>query len=466
MDLVLQHYRFPFEFHGFQKDTVNELAYLERTGCFMDVGTGKTCVATAMGLYKALENEIDQIVVLMPPILLDQWEEWFSELKIDVLKYAGSPAKRRSMDLGTDVVLMSFGIFKNDFDRITKFYKDRGVFLIVDEAAALRNPGTLTFKAVRDFMELPQKQCTLLTGTAINRPHHVYGYVKIKTPNVYRDYRQFKSIHIISTDIFGEPNAFARLDLLQESLMLNSVVVKADEVLDLPPITYAPVVYDLGAKHKKLYDKVVEEKLVVLDDGEVIDGTVQQRLYNAVQRVILKPASFGGDKIQPAGFALIDALADELGMFSSSGEKLVIYVNYRESNQAVFDYVSAIKNLTPIQAYGEVGAAGNLRNIKRFLTEPEINVGVFHPGSVGIGMNLQHVCRACLFLELPLTSNIFTQAIGRFHREGQKRNVVVKFGIAKGTIQQTLQRRVVRKEDEIQQIMPTRETLRKALFGQ
>lgn len=466
IDLVKQYYPIPFELKLFQQEVTDTLAPYSWSGCYMDVGTGKTVVSTVLALYKALVGEIDQIIVLMPPIILDQWHAWLTSLELDTLVYRGSPVQRKQMSLVTpDAILMTFQIFKNDFTRITGELGNKKVFLIVDEAAAIRRPQTLTFKAVRDFSRLPGKQGSLLTGTAINRPHHCYGHIAIKTPDVYRDYRQFQLIHITSVDPFGEPSGFKNLDLLAANMMLQSVKISADDVLDLPAAVYSPVVYELEPAHMKLYEKLVEEKLVELDDGRLLDGATEQRLYHLCQRVILMPALFGGTKIKPQAFSLIEVTADELGMFSGSTEKMVVYTNYQESNEAAFAYAQGLKGLNPIQAYGKLGATRNLRNLNTFLTDPAVNTLIAHPGSVGIGVNLQHVTRTELFLELPITSNIFTQAVGRVLREGQRRSCIIKFAIAKGTVQETLRKRVVQKEDEIQRIMPNKQSLRKALYG-
>lgn len=465
-DLVLQHYKFPFSLHEYQKEVVNETADFDRTAHFLDIGVGKSCTSTVWALYKGLQYEVDQIMVLVPPILLRQWGDWLASLGLSVTIYAGSPAKRKTLDLSADAVVLSYQILKNDFAVLTEYFKDTKLAVIVDECAAVRNPGTLAFKSVRDLTMLPNKHCCLLSGTPINRPHHCYGPIKIKTPDVYRSYRQFETIHITSVGQFGQPRSFANLDLLADSLMLQAVRIRAEDVLELPEVIYQPVVYDLAPKHKKLYDRLVEQQLVELDDGQVIDGATQQRLYHAVQRLVLLPAEFDGTSIKPAGLDLIEMAAEEAGMFSGVKTKLTIFVNYQESNEAVYRHTLGIDKLSPIQAYGKIGAEKNLKNVERFLTDPSVNVLIAHPGSIGIGLNLQSVCSTALFLELPLTSDIFQQALGRFYRQGQKRACLIKFAIAAGTIQVELGRRIVQKEADLQRIMPTKQTLRRALFGE
>ena len=72
-DLVRSHFDFLFELYPFQVEAVNELAPLPRTGLWLDMGCGKTIVSIHIALYKMLVKEIEQCVVLMPPILLTNW---------------------------------------------------------------------------------------------------------------------------------------------------------------------------------------------------------------------------------------------------------------------------------------------------------------------------------------------------------------------------------------------------------
>ena len=466
VDYVLSEYELPWPLRSHQVSTINELGQYDASGCYLDVGTGKTVVSTMLALYFGLRGDIDQVIVIMPPILLRQWHNWiktFPELSVTV--YQGPPAKRKAMSLQNDVILVSLGIFKNDFVRISKELGNANMFVIVDEAAKIRRISTQNYKAVRDFLGMGKKYFSLLTGTPINNPTHCYPYIKLLVPSAYRDWSQFVLHHVTANDVYGEACKFKNLDRLAENMAYYSVRIEADDVLDLPEITYDPLVYDLDPKHKRLYDKLVMDLLLTLDDGRLIDGTTSNRLYHAVQELILRPAEFGGGTTQPAGFRVLENMIDEAGVLENRGEKLIVYCHHKSANQALTDFANRIKGVNAVQAYGGQSPNKNLNNVQRFLDDPSVNTLIANPGSVGIGLNLQGVCRAMLFLELPITANDFVQAIGRIKREGQMRKCLIRLAIAAGTIQEHLAPRVVKKEDVVQKIMPTKETIRRALTG-
>lgn len=457
---VLKYYNLPFTLYDKQIEIIDDLAGVSRCGLYLDIGAGKSVVSTMLALYASLVDQTDQILIILPPILSTQWVSWLNEVGItNVLNYKGTPAQRKAMDLSADVVICSYQIFKKDYQRFMDYFRDKRVYVIVDEATAVRNSTTQNYRAVRDLMNTPDKRLALLTGSALSRPDQAYGLISLISPHVYRSARQFKLLHIESVDQWGQPVGFKNLELLRDNLMISSWRLEAHEIVELPEILYIPCLYELEPKHKKLYDQVVEENLATLDDGEVVDGTTPQKLYNAAQRVLLS----AGDTIVPAGLELLKEFLEELDL-PGSKDKLIVSVNYTRSNEKVTEFLKA-QGCNPLQAYGGTGAQQNLKNIERFLNDPTVDTLVINPRSAGYGLNLQGVCRHLMFLEIPITSGDFLQTIGRIYRQGQKDKVIVKIGIANRTIQVELKRRVTRKEDLIQTLLPTKENLRKALYG-
>lgn len=470
-DIILEHYQLPFDLRPDQVLATNQVCVSnwDKVALFMDVGVGKTVVSTLIAFWWAMRGDIDQIVVIMPPIILLQWEEWIQTFPgVTTSIYYGTIKQRAEMDLRADVVFTSFGTFKNDFEKIKEYYRNKKVLLLVDEAASIRNISTLLYAAVREFVFLtPYKRLLMLTGTALGAPQHAYAYMSLKTPDLYRDYLRFVMQHIERTDKFRRVTKYRNLDVLAENLMKQTIWLKAEDVLDLPPVTCVPKVYELSKKHYKLYEDLVEEKLLELDDGVILDGTTPERMRNTCQKVIMSPSSYKESTIVPAGFELIDSFTNELGIFKGGGghEKLVIYCNYRDTNEHTYRYVTEKLKLGAVQAYGKMGPKKNIASVQQFLNDSKVQILIAHPGSVGIGGNFQAVCRAVLFLEIPITANAYTQALGRVKREGQKRNIIVWLATAKGTIQMHLRQVVVKSEDMVQVVMPTKETLRAALFG-
>ena len=455
-NLVDSLYDMPFPLYPFQRGVVDDLAVRSRCGLYMDVGTGKTAVSTYIALHKAAEEEVEQILVVMPPILLPAWGAWFDEIPgVTHSIYWGTPAQRAKVDMNADVILMSMQIFKNDFLKLFKFFQERRVHLIVDEATSIRNVSTQNHRRIRDFSR--GRPLSLLTGTAISNPGQCYGYISLVTPGVYRNKNQFNMYHIDKIDFWGQPTVWKNLDELASNMLLNSVRIYADDVLDLPEIVYDVTPYNLAPAHLALYKRLAEEQLLLLPDGGKIDATTAQRLFQSLQQIVMNPSEFAGKPMRAAGYDLIDSVMNEL-----NGEKIVIFNNYQITNAAVNEY---LKKYNSVACYGLISPKQQQVNLKQFLTDPNCLVMTASPQSVGIGLNLQGVCRCVMFPELPLTSERLIQAVGRVHRDGQKKKVLVKMGVANGTIQVPLYKALLKKDDLIQRVTPAKSSLRNLIFG-
>lgn len=458
----LQHYKLPFELRPDQREDIDELCRYDRSGAYLPIGSGKTAVASVVALYAAIENKIDHILVLAPPILLRQWERWLSTFEgLTVTVYKGTPAWRKAISLDSDVTIMTTGILKNDFERIMAELGPKRAFVIVDEATVVRNCAALAHKALRDLMDTGSKMLCLLTGTTLSAPWQAYGYLALIVPSVYSSYRQFQMIHVKSVDQYGTPSSYNNLDLLARNMTLQTVRREAEDILLLPEITYTPIIYELTSTHQRLYNKVIEELLVQLDNGDILDGLIPARLRMTSQRVILLPSEFGGERIVPAGLALIDNFLEDL-----EGEKLLVYSNFHTSNEIIWEYCVKL-GTNPALVYGGSRSTSkkNLEEIERFKTDPTCQVMVGNPASCGVGVDgLQEVCHAAIFLELPIPA-IFLQAVGRIKRTGQTKKCTVRIAVAENTVQVGMQRKSMQKEDLCQKVIETKDTLKRALTG-
>ena len=115
-EIALSHYTLPFELKPFQIEVIDDLGPLTEQGHYLEMSCGKTACATTAALFRKLYYQ-ERCVVIMPPILLKQWEAWLKSIKPSpsVVKYAGTPSERKAMSLDADFVLVGVQIFKKEF---------------------------------------------------------------------------------------------------------------------------------------------------------------------------------------------------------------------------------------------------------------------------------------------------------------------------------------------------------------
>lgn len=470
LDQLLAYYRLPFTLRPDQVKVVEDTYCFDRVGLFAEVGTGKTAMATVL----ALCWDRDVNIVLMPPILLRQWAKWLRSVDYagDVLIYRGSVKVREDLRQGLlshRWVLMSIGIFKNDYRALTELLMSKTVTTIVDEAHSIKNVGSQNYKKVRDFVIGGGLQ--LLTGTPLSNPGDGYAYVKLKTPMVYKSQKQFEDIHVEERDYFGNIQKWRNLQLLKDNLMLQSVrLLTADVLKHLHKPNYIPLPYDLDPEHRRLYDQLMNEQLLLLPDGGQIDATSAGRLYNMAQQIVLNAAHFMGVEYRSAGYDLIDHVCDEIDVDNQgvnedgtpAASKLIIFTYYRMTSAAVVEYLRA---RGAVACYSDISSKQQETNIDRFMNDPACRILVAQPTSAGFGLNPQHVCSEVLFLEEPVVPKDFHQGVGRVYRDGQTKVPNIRIAIAEGTIQNRLHERLLMKDELVNRVQTGYQDLRDAIGG-
>ena len=184
---LTERFTFPFPPKPPQRETLNAYGHMDRHGYWWKPGVGKTFGTVAHALYIAHKGKTKQWIVVMPPIVLRNWSR-FLEKVIDRVTgkhvtqclYAGTPAQRKLMKLDATFIMMSYEIFKKDFNRFEEHFWDLRVGLIADEVHKLKNMQSQTYKAVwRMFSARP---VLLASGTPISTPDDAYTYMKFTFP--------------------------------------------------------------------------------------------------------------------------------------------------------------------------------------------------------------------------------------------------------------------------------------------
>ena len=442
VDRVLQHIHLPFKLWDKQVEIINTYGKYNRHGLYLDMGVGKTVCSTIIGVDRLLQG-CHTVLVLCPPSIIPQWTRWLKSLKLEVLVYAGEKKDReklRKKKFDADFCLMSPNIFRNDFEYIKSALAGKERFLVVDEANIIKEVGK-THTKVR-LLQGTEGGICMLTGTPLTSPQDAYGYIKLITPEIYATKGQFERIHISRKNEYGGAVEYDNLELLKTNFFLQSVRVEVDEVADMPDIDYQFITYDLAPKHLELYRKLVKEKIVFIEKtGEILDATKKQALRHWAQRLVFSPEHVGYEGV-PAGIELVKAQVDDV-------DRLAIFATYVETNRKLLQAIPGSKGV-----YGEISRAEKDRNILDF-QQGRVKDLVINPRSGGVGLELQGTCNHVLFAEFPITGNEFKQARSRVWRQGQPKKVVCRMLVAEGTVQPTLIKNILKKDDLLSQVQPT-----------
>lgn len=436
-----------------------------RYAFFYEVGGGKTLVSTIVSL---LWNQPHNIVIC-PPILLMQWQEWLKsagETSVEVYaNYVTDPKFRRNAGQFTAKwVIMSHAIFRDDFAMVEAFYRKRKICLIVDEAQALKNPKSKLYRNVNALI-VPDKPLILCTATPTSKPEDSFAFMRLKSPGVYRSMAHWENMHVGSRDFWKRIETYKNLELLAQNFALASAKrTKLDLFGNTMKPIYQPMYYPLTPKHQALYKRLAEEKLLELPDGNKVDGTQSHRLRHMLQQIVVHMAKFSGvETDKSAALELLDEVIEQVDPMNGRS-KLAVWTYYQSSSELVTKYLKEkLGDEAVVAAYGKSDSQHAVREI---MNNPKCRVLVAQPQSAGAGLNLQHVCSEMLFLEMDTTPMRVRQAIGRVDRMGQTVVPTIRFALAKGTVQLALYKQLLKNDDLVTQVEGTKTTLRQEIFGE
>jgi len=138
VDELLKQFEFPFTLHDYQKAGVFESGMRDCVLLRHKIGYGKSAIGLGAALFYSVYDDVEQILIVVPPVLINQWVEFVSQVKgiPSVLVFRGNPRERQAMNLLTPaVVIVSTNIFrsKESHKRFIEMGEHSKLAIIYDE---------------------------------------------------------------------------------------------------------------------------------------------------------------------------------------------------------------------------------------------------------------------------------------------------------------------------------------------
>lgn len=406
-------------------------------GLYNEPGTGKTVVAQASCCHWASVGE--QSVIVMPPILLWQFDESLRETFIGIEKHVSlhvlceDPKKRKALKelwaaaKEPDLILVSYEMYLREYE----FLKKRNV-KVFDEAQNLKNEGSKTYRAVEDWVNANKREvsCLLMTGTPAHTDlRDVYSLTRLTNPRAYASRKHFESRHcnyenvMLKTPIRTKSGkevrsqrvltGFRNVENMSRNVYEFAMRVTKDKVsnLDKPTVSILPI--KLSDSHHSLYKKLSKERLLEVD-GELITAIQAQSLRQKLLQIVTCPELFL-DAGTPLDNQVLEAAQTIIDGMDINETKIILFMNFKQTVKFVANRFS---QYNPAILNGDVTDKKAQKN--KFLKDPTCRMLVANVESAGVGLNLQGVCHTAVFLEPTGVPGDFKQAVERVWRNGQR----------------------------------------------
>lgn len=460
---ISEHFTFPFKLHDFQEEAVEAIIRRKCTLLKFPVGLGKTACATNAALRLSLDEGVEQILIICPPVLIDQWGEWLLSIGgiPDVLLYRGTPTERAAMSLDAAAIVVSYNIFRGtkkltvDHQRFQKLAKTRKLCVIADELSlkALRSE---TYQKLRMLIygklrvyaqDISAHYLIALNATPLSSLDHVFNWLAMMSPGVYDSRREFDFTHVRTQDHWGTTIKWKNTDLLDKNFSI--ITVDTDKEVKLPPIVKTVIPYTLTKKHLKLYEEVKEAELANLPKDKI--ELAINSMFSTLQRLVLIPEEFGLNIRSPV-LDFIEGYLDQM----QPEDGVLIYTRHKIVSKLLAEKVPDC-----VAVYGDVPGHERDRAFEQ-LKSGECKRLVGNLQSLGVGLNLQ-ILNHVIYIELPFRDDQLIQTTGRVHRQGQESTCHINFPIAKNTIQYSIYHKLLKNKEDLSVIMKTKEKAREFL---
>jgi SWI/SNF-related matrix-associated actin-dependent regulator of chromatin subfamily A-like protein 1 len=396
-----------------------------------DMGLGKTLQAIAVA---RIYRKDWPLLIVCPSSLRLNWKEelltWLGEdidaSEINVVM-KGSDCDRRF----EAVNIVSYELVQKVSERQLR----RCNFVIADESHYLKSTDSKRTKFLTPIIrDMPR--ALLLSGTpALSRPVELFSQINALEPDLFPSYHEFTERYCNAHktrwgwDVSGSANLGELHILLRGSCLIRR---RKDDVLTQLPPKQRQVVW-------------VEPKPSVMKDVK----KAQQELLQA--QAALDQASTEGEALMCSnafraannklytltGEAKLDAVKQFLKDTLEGSGKLIVFGHHREVLTSLNEFVMSKLKVDTILIDGNTPQAARQGLCHDFQNIPKCRAAILSITAAGVGLTLT-AATVVIFAELYWNPGSLLQAEDRAHRIGQRDCVLVKYLLARETLDESM----------------------------
>jgi SNF2 family DNA or RNA helicase len=396
-----------------------------------EVGLGKTIEAGLVLSELRMRGLGDRALVVVPAGLAEQWREELER------KFAlpTTIAAKGEWDTGREhpVVIVSLAAGRRDPLKSALTGQPWDV-VIMDEAHRLRNPRSASGRLAR---ALSARYLLLLTATPVeNRLQDLYELVSLVAPGLLGTPAQFRSQHGGGDP--GSPRDISGLRARTREVMVRHR--RSEVSLMLPQRLAETVLVTPTAEEAALYTEIATR---IRQEGRQAPQARRLTLRSLARLAGSSPAA-AAPTLAKAGW---DDLARRAAAISSPAklgelvtrlrqaapEKVLVFTAFRQTLQALAAELDR-QGIPAAVYHGGLARLDKEKAIAAFRDEVPVMLST---ESAGEGRNLQF-CHMMINVDLPWNPMQIEQRLGRLHRVGQTREVLLTNLVARGTIEQRI----------------------------
>ncbi len=427
----------------YQKTGVEWLNFMNRLGlgaCLADdMGLGKTVQVLALLLRLKTAKSARTSLLIIPASLIGNWKAEIEKFAPSLTSYIIHPSENKELEKNqflrkaaeTNLVITSYGMLA----RLPWISELEWEIIILDEAQAIKNPGT---KQTRSVKQLKGKHRIVLTGTPVeNRLSDLWSLFDFINPGLLGTAKQFGEY---AKQLSSKAGAnFGPMRSLVRPYIIRRLKTDKNVISDLPEKTEMQAFCSLTKAQAALYSRVVRElaEKIQNEEGIARRGAILAAIMKFKQ-ICNHPSHFIGDGIwSPSDSGKFARLAEICESIASRREKPLVFSQFKEITEPLLHYLSGIFKRNGLVLHGETPVKERPKIVEQFQQDDGPPFLILTVKAGGTGLNLTAASHVIHFDRWwnPAVEN---QATDRAFRIGQKKNVLVHKFVCKGTIEEKI----------------------------
>ncbi len=429
----------------YQQKGLNWLSFLDslKLGACLadDMGLGKT-VQILAHLCSLRKTHKTANLLILPASLVDNWiceiEKFLPSLKY-YIAHPGLKQKNVTM------------INENSLDEINKYeivittYSLAGRYawlkeyswnyVILDEAQAIKNPGT---KQTKQIKKINAANRIIMTGTPIeNKLADLWSLFDFLNPGLLGTAKEFTSF---TKRLKDNVHGYGRLRNVVNPYILRRLKTDKKVISDLPDKVEMKTYAELSKKQIVLYKQFVKELQIKLEqevEGIGRKGLILGSIMKFKQLCNHSDHYLGSGDYNENDSGKFKRLKEICETILEKRERLLVFTQFKEITEPIKEYLTSIFNKEGLILTGSTAVKKRKELINVFQGHDYIPFMVLSLKAGGTGLNLT-AANHVIHFDRWWNPAVENQATDRVFRIGQKKNVIVHKFITKGTIEEKI----------------------------
>jgi superfamily II DNA or RNA helicase len=419
----------------YQRDGVGWMDFLRRFsfgGCLADdMGVGKTAQVLALLEARRASSDLPgPSLVVVPKSLVFNWKQEAARFtpQLRVLDHTGLARDVHSFS-DYDVVLTTYGTLRRDAAEFKDIEFD---YVVLDEAQAIKNPGTESAKAAR---LLRGRNRLALSGTPVeNHLGELWSIFEFLNPGMMGAASVFK----LAGGAARNPSAETRILLAHALRPFILRRTKEQVARELPPKSEQTLFCELETAQRKLYNELRLHYRNSLLQTVAAQGLAKSKIQVLEALLRLRQAACHPALIDPKrrheSSAKLDVLIDHLEEVVAEGHKALVFSQFTSLLSLVKE---RLDESAMVYEYLDGQTRDRQQRVERFQNDPDCSLFLISLKAGGLGLNLT-AAEYVFLLDPWWNPAVEAQAVDRAHRIGQTHQVFAYRLIAKDTVEEKI----------------------------